>query len=251
MPIHDWTRVDDGTFHDFHCSWITHLKEALNTSLPKDFYAMAEQHAGRRTGDVLALHKSEPSLATSVPEPTDGGAVAVAEAPPKVSRTETLRASPRGSARTLTIRHKSGNRIVAILEIVSASNKATSHKLGEFIRKVRAALRARVHVVVLDLLPPNKRDPDGIHGAIRELIDGEGYELPDDKPLTFVSYAAGQYTTAYLEHLAVGDDIPELPLFLTAHRYVQLPLPPTYAAAYRGMAGVVRDALEGTPPVAE
>jgi hypothetical protein len=30
MPIHDWTRVDAGTFHDFHQAWITHLKETLN-----------------------------------------------------------------------------------------------------------------------------------------------------------------------------------------------------------------------------
>ncbi len=30
MPIHDWARVDAGTFHGFHTAWITHLSEALN-----------------------------------------------------------------------------------------------------------------------------------------------------------------------------------------------------------------------------
>ena len=30
MPVHDWTRVQAGTFHHFHCAWITHLAEALN-----------------------------------------------------------------------------------------------------------------------------------------------------------------------------------------------------------------------------
>jgi hypothetical protein len=245
MPVHDWTRVDDGTFHDFHTSWITHLKEALNAGLPKGFYAMAEQHAGRRIGDVLALHASAPSHVMPVPEPTGGGAVAVADAPPKVSRTDTLRPSPRGSARTLTIRHASGNRIVALVEIISPSNKASAEKVREFVRKARSALRARVHVVVLDLLPPGKHDPEGIHGAIREAVDGEGYDLPAEKPLTFVSYAAGQETKAYIEHLAIGDEVPEMPLFLTPHRYVRMPLVPSYAAAYRGMAPLVHDALEG------
>lgn len=27
MGVHDWTRVDAGTFHDFHTCWIAHLKK--------------------------------------------------------------------------------------------------------------------------------------------------------------------------------------------------------------------------------
>lgn len=33
MPVHDWTRVNTGTFHDFHSAWITHLRDALNGGL--------------------------------------------------------------------------------------------------------------------------------------------------------------------------------------------------------------------------
>jgi hypothetical protein len=33
MAVHDWTRVDAGTFHAFHTAWITHLSEALNGGL--------------------------------------------------------------------------------------------------------------------------------------------------------------------------------------------------------------------------
>jgi hypothetical protein len=33
MPIHDWTRVDAGIFHDFHHSWIEEIKRALNRGL--------------------------------------------------------------------------------------------------------------------------------------------------------------------------------------------------------------------------
>ena len=33
MPVHDWTRVSPGTFHDFHGRWITHLSESLNAGL--------------------------------------------------------------------------------------------------------------------------------------------------------------------------------------------------------------------------
>ena len=26
MPVHDWTRGSDGTFHDFHYSWVLEIK---------------------------------------------------------------------------------------------------------------------------------------------------------------------------------------------------------------------------------
>ena len=60
MPIHDWTRVSAGTFHDFHNSWITHLKEALNAGLlPQSYYAMGEQQAGDVGPDILTLKGPE------------------------------------------------------------------------------------------------------------------------------------------------------------------------------------------------
>ncbi len=40
MPVHDWTRVAAGIFHDFHHSWIEQIKVALNEGiLPPDYYA--------------------------------------------------------------------------------------------------------------------------------------------------------------------------------------------------------------------
>ena len=56
MPIHDWSRVDAGTFHDFHNGWITHLKETLNGGvLPQGYYAMSEQRTVPFIAGVLAL----------------------------------------------------------------------------------------------------------------------------------------------------------------------------------------------------
>ena len=40
MPVHDWTKVDVGTFHSFHNAWITHLMGKLNGGvLPEGYYA--------------------------------------------------------------------------------------------------------------------------------------------------------------------------------------------------------------------
>ena len=56
MPIHDWTKVGAGIFHDFHQTWIIEIKRALNAGLlPAGYYALAEQIAGGLGLDVLAL----------------------------------------------------------------------------------------------------------------------------------------------------------------------------------------------------
>jgi hypothetical protein len=56
----------------------------------------------------------------------------------------------------------------------------------------------------------------------------EEFTPPADKPLTVVSYAAGKETVGYVEPAAVGDVLPERPLFLAADRYVPCPLETTY-----------------------
>lgn len=64
MPIHDWTRVDAGTFRDFHNSWIIHLKESLNCELlPPNFYALSEQLPQRR---LTVYHTSGHRIVTLV-----------------------------------------------------------------------------------------------------------------------------------------------------------------------------------------
>ena len=79
MPVHDWTRVDAGTFHAFHTLWIGEIMKALNAGLlPKGYYALAEQVATRMQTDVLTLRT--PSQRTPLPTGAATGGVAVAEA---------------------------------------------------------------------------------------------------------------------------------------------------------------------------
>ncbi|MBI3408161.1 MAG: hypothetical protein HY040_07380 [Planctomycetes bacterium] len=58
MPIHDWTRVPAGLFHDFHQSWSIRIKDALNRGiLPKGVDALVEQRSGPLEADVLAIER--------------------------------------------------------------------------------------------------------------------------------------------------------------------------------------------------
>jgi hypothetical protein len=272
MSVHDWTRVEAGIFHDFHVAWIPEIRNALNGGLlPEGFYALAEQHAGHVIADLLTLHAS-PAFLEPLPLPPGTGGTAVAEAPPRVERRETVEPAALARRRSLAIRHVSGHRLVALLEIVSPANKGrekgtgpicrngpegASHKLDlspfpaeQFAAKAVEAWDAGIHLLLVDLFPPGPGDPDGMHGLVRRRLERweEPYALPADRPLTLASYAVGPQIEIYLEHLAVGARLPEMPLFLSADRYVNVPLEATYQEAYRGMPAFWRDVLEGRGP---
>jgi hypothetical protein len=246
MPIHDWSRVGAGNFYAFHTRWVTHLSDALNKGiLPPNYYSDPEQHLARKIADVLTLHARDPEQLRTPPVPPAGTALAVAEAPPRVSRMLAIAPSPTNLRRTLTVRHTSGHRIVALVEILSPANKATHHDLAQFVRKAQDALRLGVHLAVIDLLPPGSIDPEGIHAAISAEVAGEAYELPEGQPLTFISYSAGGTPIAYLQHPQLGDELLDLPLFLTPDYYVNLPLRDAYDTAWSGVPAFWREVLEG------
>jgi hypothetical protein len=247
MPVHDWRLVEAGIFHHFHNEWLTEISNALNGGrLPRDYYALIEQHAGQSIADILTLHTG--SKAPDSP-PMQGG-VAVAESPPRVRRTQIfaeLRPPRKTRRRTLTIRHVTGHRIIALLEVVSPANKDRLRHVTQFARKVAATLHAGIHVLVVDLFAPGKHDSEGMHGAIAQWLDegAEPYDLPAGETLTLASYVGATRPVAYLEHLATGGILPEMPLFLDAQRYVRVPLETTYQAAYRGVPEYWRGVLEG------
>jgi hypothetical protein len=101
-------------------------------------------------------------------------------------------------------------------------------------------------LLLVDLFPPGSYDPCGIHASIVDDLGeyAESYVLPSSTRLTLASYVAERPIDIYLENLAVGDPLVEMPLFLTPDRYVNVPLEPTYQAAYRGMPAFWRDVLE-------
>lgn len=245
MPVHDWERVNAGTFHDFHSSWIIHLKETLNGGLlPDGFYALAEQHAGRVVADVLTLQVGDPDASSGL----GSSSVAVVDAPPKAGRkvVASESATYRMRQRSLAIRHVSNHRLIAILEIVSSANKDRQSSVDDFVDKAHAALRLGCHLLIIDLIPSGAYDPDGMHEAIWAPFRDPG-EVAEtsSKPFVLAAYEARRLPEAYVESVAVGDTLPDMPLFLDIGRYINVPLEATYAAAYRGLPGFWRGVLEG------
>ena len=208
MPIHDWTRVDAGIFHHFHHEWISSLSRALNGGLlPAEYYALDKQIAGRTGLDEVDRYAAK--------------------------------------AKAVVIRHTRDHQVVAVLEVVLPGNKNSQNGLRAFVRKAREAMQGGIHLLIVDLFPAGPRDPEGIHRAIWEEREGDELTFSPDRPLTAVAYIGGLFPEAFIEPLAVGDPLPEMPLFLTPEVYVPVPLEATYQSAWEAVPAFWRDVLTG------
>lgn len=252
MPIHDWTRVAAGTFHHFHQRWMGEIADALNGGLlPDRYYAMTEQFAGGFEPDVLTLQVPDRDglgeAGDDSPTSTSrsaGGGVALAKVELQPTAESDL-AFYRRKQNVVAVRDATGDRVVAVAEIVSSGNKSARDPLDAFVKKAASLLERRVHLLVIDLYPPGPRDPAGIHNEIWQAIAGEEYIPPPDKPLTLAAYESGAGLRAYVAGAAVGDMLSDMPLFLEPGHGVFVPLEKTYNVAYAKMPRRWRHVLEG------
>ena len=208
MPMHDWTRVNSGLFHHFHVGWCCEIGRALNRGkLPDSYSALMERHSG------ISVTQSDPSYYAD-----------------KASR--------------LAIHHRLG-RVVAFIEIVSPGNKHDEVSIENFCDKIAEAIRARIHVLVIDLFPPTRRDPFGIHKRIWDSFEpDELFALTDSQNRTMASYEADGVNTAFIETLGVGETLPKMPLFIAPGSHVLVPLEETYSLAWTDTPKSVRRLVE-------
>jgi len=232
VPIHNWKKAPPGLFHHFHQQWTGELCRKLNKGiLPPDYFALIEQKAIGVELDVTTLKgfsgSSRPSDCGS------SGGIALADVRPKVfdSTQAADQASYARKANRVTVRNAVGD-LVAVIELVSPGNKHDKYAFQKFIEKAVEFLLQVVKLLIVDLFPPTRRDPQGIHKAIWDEIDFKRFKLPVREPLTVASYNGTPALVAFVEPLAVGDEIPEMPIFLDSERYVHAPLEATYNQAW-------------------
>jgi len=147
--------------------------------------------------------------------------------------------------RTVAIRHVSGHRVVSLIEVVSPANKDRKHSVDQIVGKIQDAVSQGIHVLLVDLLPPGKFDPLGLHGEFWQEFGPESASEPLDRPLCLASYEAVEPPAAFLEPVSVGDTLPDMPLFYDDGLYVNVPLEATYQRTWRGVPEFWREVIEG------
>ena len=236
MPVHDWSRVKAGMFHDFHHAWIHEIKRALNAgALPNEYYAMAEQWSAKRELDVLAL-QSRGSDDAIAGDPTSATSTGVLPRPKLRDVAQTEEDWYRRKKSHVAVRHVSDDRVVALIEILSAGNKSNKKAFDEFIAKTLQLLDADVHLLLIDVLPRTKRDPKGIHPVIWENITDDAPSMIGTGSLSAVAYEViPGGVNGFCESFSVSEKLPEMPLFLDEDAQVPVSLEQTYMSAFNAV----------------
>lgn len=252
MPMHDWTKVEAGIYHHFHNMWLQAIVRSLNGGLlPPTYYALVEQVTMSSEADLLTLQAPTHNGVKFKP----GRSVHTAtETRPAVAVLEREERIPRKRPRErIAVRHVSNHKVVAVIELLSPGNKASVRTFKEFVAKAVGVLNAEVNLFLVDPFRPTARDPNGIHAAIwKEVVKPDPkkrpkpFALPAKRPLTAASYCVNDHgITAAVEPFAIGDPVPDMPLFFTPNEdYVTVPLEETYRAAWPDVPRVWREHLE-------
>jgi hypothetical protein len=253
MPLHDWSLVDAGIFHDFHLTWVSLLKTRLNAGLlPDPFYALAEPVIGEAIPDVLSLHARSNGDATYGSHSTmllsDATHPAVESAPSAVLIQDMGPPEPYALlTRQIAIRDRlRDDSVIAVIEFVSQSNKRSQAQCEQFVAKATSLLRSGIHLLVVDLQPPTRIVPIGFYARICQSYGTIPKDLPEDRGRETASYEvlSEGIVRAHVVSLAAGDVLPEMPLFLLPHQFIRLPLESTYTEAFRSLPGKFRRILE-------
>jgi len=131
-------------------------------------------------------------------------------------------------------------------QIVSPGNKESKTAIRLFVAKATDLIRKGVNLLIVDLFPPGPRDPQGIHQVIWDDLTDQPFELPPGKRLTLAAYQTAPTRTAYVEPVAVGDWLLDMPLFLYDEHYINVPLEETYQTTWNVLPVELRQLLE--PP---
>ena len=134
MPMHDWTRVSAGDFHDFRQCWTVSIRTRLNAGiLPAGFYAQVERVSGQAVPDVLTLHERQ--VPSDNPAEFEG-AIALAVAPPEVAVTSAIESLAYAKRKNrVAVKHEGSGRVVAMIEVVSSGNKANERDFRQFVNR--------------------------------------------------------------------------------------------------------------------
>ena len=215
-------------WENLHSAWANALRDQLNDDLlPPEYFAEVQISHGSRAEIDVATFEDE----TVSPGDGDGG-VAV-WAPPRAPYTATLQFTHLDLFEIQVQRDEGGPKLVAAVELVSPANKDRPGHRHTFAVKCASYLQEQIGVVLVDVVTLRGGNLHAATLGVLQVPDRSG--LGDD----------GLYATAYrtiprkdacgleywVEPLAVGADLPTVPLWLGRDMCVPLDLELAYRRA--------------------
>jgi hypothetical protein len=237
MPLRDHfhSPVDDySSWEELHGAWPGFIAVQLNSLLPREYRSVPRMHLGTAIEVDVAAFENEAPLGSGDSGDNRGSAVAWSPAQPTLLLETDSPTPPEYEVRVYDERR--GRRLVAAVELVSPGNKDRPESREAFVSKCHALLQEGVCVAIVDLVTERQAN---LYAELAERI-GAARPAVADSPIYAVSCRGlkgpNRWRVEAWEHaLAVGAELPTLPLWLTDRLHVPLELELTYEETCRGL----------------
>jgi len=213
-------------FHSFHNTWPTEIAYDLNRLLPKGFLAEPNVQIGHlgeidvRTDELLA-ESGEPYFVTYQPP----------------HATEKISVTFPQEPEIFVVNVDRARTTVGVIEIVSPSNKDRPQSREIFISKCFSILSQGISLVIVDVVTLRTFN---FHDAVIRKLRRKKKRETEETPLYCSSYRyVSDHKAATIElwsyELAVGDVLPDVPLYISSEIAVPVRLERTYVSACNGL----------------
>ena len=138
-------------WQDFHTEFLTTIRRALTPLVGPRYFVQLEEHVyihDMPPAPRTPVGRADVSVARSRTSDGVGTAMGVLEAPAEVDLPE----QDEERIRFLEIRDRRGRELVAVIELLSPSNKRSGEDRELYLAKRREMLRTPAHLVEIDLL---------------------------------------------------------------------------------------------------
>jgi hypothetical protein len=223
-PNHHW--------ESFHSNWATRIADSIAAQLPPDFQVEEQTHAGPGFEIDVATCKEEAAQ-------TAGGTVLLAPPAPAYAPPQPDRTIPATFPDTFEVRVFStaeGLTLVAVIELVSPSNKDRPAERRAFATKCASYLAQGVSLIVVDIVTSRRAN---MHNEIMRLMEASAdLDFPPEVHLYATAYrpvrrADQEQLDLWMKLLAVGAPLATLPLRLTGDLFIAVDFEAAYQEACR------------------
>ncbi len=225
FPIRRW--------ESFHSRWATSISDDLNARLPKRFFTETQIHLGRQVeADVAEVELTGDGWEDGRDQGGGGTALLTEVYAPPVATATVPGHFPDDILLEIKDTHRD-YRVVAVVELVSPSNKDRPETRADFVGKLTTYLSRGIGVIVIDVVTTRT---DSLHDLWADTTNSPAAKLTPNPALYAVSYrprmdGGTPVIDVWARSLTLGLTLPELPLALKGYSCIPVDLDATYTEA--------------------
>ena len=240
MPLRDHFRPPVESRHswdELHGGWPMVIVQQVFPLLPEGFVAAPNVHLGAAFEIDVSTYEQDERDEFPFQRTIDGDAAAIAESPPQPTLTLEMEMPNQGEYEVRIYDERHGRRLVAAIELISASNKDRPESRQAFAAKVAALLQRNVCVSIVDVVSVRQFN---LYANVLELLGGNDPALGSFPPFRYAATIRGRKRTrqpslleTWFYPMEIGKPLPTLPIWLDLDLSISVQLESSYEETCR------------------